>query len=101
MTIHPTTKQSKRKRRKTPAGRQAERAKHDAERARIALYQNNPNQILTFEQWCLVNSLSKPTGKRIIDSGAGPIVTELSPRRIGISVGNNARWQQSRARNAV
>lgn len=93
--------QAKHKRRKkTAAEREAERVKREAERARIAQYQN-PNQVLTFEQWCLLNSFSEATGNRIIGSGAGPIVTGLSKRRRGITVGNNATWQASRARGAV
>jgi len=58
----------------------------------------NDDQVLTFAQWCELNSISKRTGRRIIASGNGPVVTELSPRRIGVSVGNNRRWQASRER---
>jgi len=106
MTLQETTaaakasanlKLKRKKRPKTPAERAAEQARRDAERARLAQYQN-PNQVLTFQQWCLLNTLSKATGKRILDSGAGPIVTELGVRRIGITVGNNSTWQQSRSR---
>jgi hypothetical protein len=43
----------------------------------------------------LLNTLSKATGKRILDSGGGPPVTELGVRRIGITVGNNAAWQSN------
>jgi hypothetical protein len=85
------------KRRKRRVLSKAERARREAERAQIAQYQN-PNLVLTFGQWCLLNSFSKATGKRIIGSGAGPIVTELSPNRIGVTLANNARWQESRAR---
>jgi|SRR6516225_9997578 hypothetical protein len=106
MTLQETTaaakasanlKLKRKKRPKTPAERAAEQARRDAERARLAQYQN-PNQVLTFQQWCLLNTLSKATGKRILDSGAGPIVTELGVRRVGITVGNNSTWQQSRSR---
>ena len=90
----------KKRRKKTPAEREAERAKREALCARIAQYQN-PNQVLTFTEWCLLNTLSEATGKRIIDSGAGPVVTELAPRRVGITVGNNAAWQASRARGVA
>jgi hypothetical protein len=93
------TKQTKR-RKKTEAEREAERAKREAERARIAQYQND-NQVLTFFQWCLLNSFSEATGRRVIASGAGPIVTELSPRRFGVTIGNNRAWQQSRARGVA
>jgi hypothetical protein len=73
------------RRKKTEADRKAEQAKREAERARIAQYQN-PNQVLTFWQWCLLNSLSPASGRRIINSGTGPIITELGPRRIAVAV---------------
>jgi hypothetical protein len=59
---------------------------------------SHPNQILTFHEWCQLNRISVRTGRRIIQRGEGPIVTQLSPQRIGVSVGNNALWQASRAR---
>ena len=90
----------KKRRKKTPAEREAERAKREALCARIAQYQN-PNQVLTFTEWCLLNNLSEATGRRIFGSGAGPIVTELGVRRIGVTLGNNATWQASRARGAT
>jgi hypothetical protein len=75
----------KKRRKKTDAEREAERAKREAEPARIAQYYKNPNQVLTFAEWCLLNTISKATGKRIIDSGAGPVLTDLAPRRVGIA----------------
>ena len=90
----------KKRRKKTPAEREAEQAKREALRARIAQYQN-PNQVLTFTEWCLLNTISEATGERIIASGDGPIVTALGPRRRGITVGNNATWQASRARGVA
>ena len=57
------------------------------------------DKVLTFAEWCELNRLGKRTGRRIIRSGNGPVVTQLSERRIGITVGNNRRWQESRARS--
>jgi hypothetical protein len=56
------------------------------------------DRCMTFSEWCLVNSIGERTGRRIIKSGNGPVVTQLSEKRIGITVGNNRAWQQSRAR---
>ena len=56
------------------------------------------HQILTCLEWCSLNRISERTGRRILASGDGPTVTQLSAKRIGVSVGNNARWQASRAR---
>ena len=59
---------------------------------------SHPNQVLTFHEWCQLNRISMRTGRRIINSGTGPVVTQLSPHRIGVTVGNNAAWQASKAR---
>ena len=59
---------------------------------------DHPDQILTFHEWCRLNRISESTGRRILAGGNGPAVTELAPNRIGITVGNNADWQQSRER---
>ena len=61
----------------------------------------NDYRVLSFRQWCELNGFSPSTGRRIINAGNGPIITQLSPRRIGITIRNNAAWQQSRARGAV
>ena len=56
-------------------------------------------QVLTFAEWCRLNRFSPRQGRRILRGGDGPVVTQLSERRIGVSVGNNRRWQESRARS--
>ena len=58
----------------------------------------NQFRVMSFAQWCALNGISPATGHRLLRSGRGPIVTRLSDRRIGITVGNNRRWQESRAR---
>jgi hypothetical protein len=58
----------------------------------------HPDQILSFHEWCRLNRISTRTGRRIIASDKGPVVTQMSPQRIGITVANNARWQAARAR---
>jgi hypothetical protein len=60
----------------------------------------NQHRVLSFIDWCLLNGISPATGRRILRSGTGPIVTQLSARRIGITIGANAEWQASRARSA-
>jgi hypothetical protein len=56
------------------------------------------NQVLTFRQWCGLDNISTRTGRRILAGGGAPVVTQLSPRRTGITVANNRAWQQSRER---
>jgi hypothetical protein len=58
----------------------------------------NDAQVLTFREWCALNRISERTGRRIFDSGTGPVVTQLSSMRIGVTVSNNKLWQQSRER---
>ena len=72
----------------------------EAERRRIQRQLSlDDDRVLTFNQWCALNGIGKRTGRRILRSGNGPVVTQLSERRIGITVGNNRRWQESRARS--
>jgi len=58
----------------------------------------NPDVVLTFNQWTALNGISARTGRRILNSGRGPTVTQLSAKRIGITVANNRAWQASRER---
>jgi hypothetical protein len=41
--------------------------------------------VLSFPDWCALNKISRRTGQRILQSGTGPVVTELSAKRIGIT----------------
>ena len=56
------------------------------------------SQVLTFDEWCRLNRFSKRTGRRILNSGNGPIVTQLSARRIGVTVANDRIWKSRRER---
>jgi len=72
----------------------------EAERRRIQRQHSlDDDRVLTFNEWCALNGIGKRTGRRILTSGSGPVVTQLSERRIGITVGNNRRWQEARARS--
>jgi predicted DNA-binding transcriptional regulator AlpA len=54
------------------------------------------NRIMTFREWCEWNSFSTVTGWRIMKSGDGPKVTQISARRIGIREDHHAAWLKSR-----
>jgi hypothetical protein len=56
------------------------------------------DRVLTFQEWCVLNSLSPATARRILKSGAGPTSVQLSPRRIGITMRANREWLAKRAR---
>ena len=55
------------------------------------------DRVLTFIEWCKVNSLSPRTGRRILANGNGPVVTRVSERRIGVTVKANREWQAERS----
>jgi hypothetical protein len=63
--------------------------------------QYSDHRVLSFRQWCELNGFSVATGRRLISAGEGPIITQLSARRIGITIANNCTWQASRARKTV
>jgi hypothetical protein len=56
------------------------------------------NQVLTFKEWAALNRISERNGRRIFARGDGPATTQLSPKRVGITVRANREWQQSRER---
>jgi uncharacterized Rossmann fold enzyme len=58
----------------------------------------NDNQVLTFKEWCAVNALSERNGRRIFAGGDGPATTQLSPKRVGVTVAADKAWKASRER---
>jgi hypothetical protein len=59
---------------------------------------DDDDAVLTFFEWCALNGFSPRTGRRILDAPGAPVVTRLSPRRIGITRANNRRWLETRSR---
>jgi hypothetical protein len=59
------------------------------------------DRVLTFAEWCELNRVSAATGRRLIAAGHGPVITHLSERRIGITVGANRRWLAARSGSAA
>ena len=55
-------------------------------------------RVMSIPQWCEVCNFSVWSGKRLIKAGKGPVITQISDRRIGITVANNRVWQRSRER---
>jgi hypothetical protein len=62
-------------------------------------YTKDDLKVMTVPEWAQSNSLSLFTAKAIIARGEGPPVIQLSKRRIGIRVIDNARWQEQRIRD--
>jgi predicted site-specific integrase-resolvase len=74
--------------------REAEQQRRQHERDRAL----DDQRVMTLRQWCEVNGFSWDTGRRLIKAGKGPKITQISDRRIGITIGANRVWQQSRER---
>ena len=71
------------------------RAERRQLRQRLA---EDDDAVLTFKEWCALNSVSERQGRRILGSGSGPTVTKLTDKRVGISRRANREWQHARAR---
>ena len=67
--------------------REAERRKRQRKESR-----RKSQRILSFRDWCRLNSISESTGRRIIAAGKVR-VTQLSERRIGVGEEDNADFQ--------
>jgi predicted site-specific integrase-resolvase len=74
--------------------REAEQQRRQSERDRAL----DDMRVMTLRQWCEVNGFSWHTGLRLIKAGKGPKITQISDRRIGVTVANNRAWQKSRER---
>jgi hypothetical protein len=89
----PSKKETKKEREKRLARFRAER-----KALRENLLANDDDAVWSFAEWCSLNGFSPRQGRRIVELGQGPIITQLSERKIGVSRKNNRRWQEARAR---
>ena len=71
---------------------EAERPRPQSKRDR-----KTDDHVLSFRAWCELNGFSPATGRRIINAGNGPVITQLSARRIGITVANHRAGQVRRS----
>jgi hypothetical protein len=53
---------------------------------------------MSLPEWCFLNGFSPRTGRRIVAAGEGPVITQLSKQKVGVTVAANAKWQAARAR---
>jgi hypothetical protein len=54
------------------------------------------DRVMTFPEWCAVNGFSESTGRRLRKAGKAAVFTQLSDRRVGVTVRSNREWQESR-----
>ena len=107
MSLRETELSRSQRARRSPSKRRAEtkqqreerlatgRAERRQLRQRLA---EDDDAVLTFKEWCALNSISERQGRRILTSGSGPSVTKLTDKRVGISRRANREWQQTRSR---
>jgi hypothetical protein len=62
-------------------------------------WRGDGNEVFSFNEWCAINHISPRTGRRILASGTGPTVLQLTAKRIGIRRRDNDTWQESRIRH--
>jgi hypothetical protein len=90
--------------------RRQQQSQHDQEQERLARVEHRHaealcrpefEKVLSFREWCALCGFSVDTGRRLVASGHGPPVVQLSVRRIGVRLGDHARWSASRVHGAV
>jgi predicted DNA-binding transcriptional regulator AlpA len=57
-------------------------------------------KVLSFKEWIALAGVSISTGKRILASGEGPPVLQLSARRLGIRLIDHQKWTERLAKKA-
>jgi len=70
----------------------AERAQAERDRALDDM------RVMSIPKWCEICGFSIWTGKRLLKAGKGPPITQISDRRIGITIRANREWQAARVR---
>ena len=66
----------------------------------VSMLQKSPPKseairVFSFPKWCEFAGLTPRTGRRLLASGKGPKVTQLSERRIGIRADHHNEWLES------
>jgi predicted DNA-binding transcriptional regulator AlpA len=56
----------------------------------------DPDRVMPLIAWCNRCGFSEATGRRLIKTGQGPVVTWLSERRMGIRERHHREWLDSR-----
>jgi len=55
-------------------------------------------QVRRFREWCRLNQFSERTGRRILASGDGPAIVQLTDKIVGVTVAADRAWKASRVR---
>jgi hypothetical protein len=95
MTLREAERQRRQNEEQQRRLREAERRRLQTEERDRAL---DDQRVMTKRQCAEINSISVWTLDRLIKAGKGPVITQISDRRIGVTIGNNRKWQASRER---
>jgi predicted DNA-binding transcriptional regulator AlpA len=57
-------------------------------------------KVLSLREAAALNGISWMTLKRLIKAGDGPQIIQISPKRVGVRIIDNAKWQAKRLRSA-
>ena len=94
----PRPRRQRRRRKRVQRPISTRNKKRQQQRTPLPWLRGSDASVLSFREWCQLNGIGERTGRRILKSGNGPAVVQLSERRIGIRLGDNRTWQASRVR---
>ena len=72
----------------------------EQERRRRPNERDDDYRVMRFKTWCDSKGFSVPTGRRLVRSGKGPRIVQLSERTIGVTVKDDREWTEARIRAA-
>jgi hypothetical protein len=104
MPRHQHTKQSCQSADTVPLSKQSTAAQHPTKKKKRRLHRVphpmpplvSDHIVLTMAQFRQLANLGERTARRMIRDGHGPILTQLTGRKLGVSYGNYKRWVESR-----
>ena len=85
----PRPRRQRRRRKRTQRPISTRKKKRQQQRTPLPWLRGSDASVLSFREWCQLNGIGERTGRRILKSGNGPAVVQLSERRIGIRLGDN------------
>ena len=80
-------------------GRAEGAARHDAYTsagARFMTARREDLRVIPWRVWCKDKGISVDTGRRLRAAGKGPRIVQISERRIGVTVRDDAEWVEAR-----
>lgn len=70
------------------------RAKKHELRERLV---EDDDAVLTVAEWCALSGFSPRVGRTVLNGDNGPVVTQLSARRLGITRKHHREWLEKRS----